>query len=51
MRTRTERFELRLTPEESEALRRLAAIRGLTSSELIQRYIKRTAKREYVWCE
>ncbi len=49
MPDKDQRFELRLTTAEFEALQRLADLRGKSMSKLIAAYIKRTAKREKVW--
>lgn len=45
------RFELRLSRQELDALRRMADARGITCSELLAAYIQSKAKRENKWLE
>lgn len=49
MPTKNQRFELRLTPAEFAALKRLSEKRGKGMSELIAAYIRNSAKRNGVW--
>jgi hypothetical protein len=47
--TRTERFELRLTPTEAQALRNISEKQDATMSVVVSALIERSAKRQKCW--
>ena len=49
MRYDYERFDLRMNPQEREALEKLAEKHGVTMSGWVKAAIRRAAKRQKVW--
>ena len=47
--TRSAQFNLRLTPEELEALKKLSAHQGVSMSHVIAGFIRVSAKRRKLW--
>jgi len=48
---RNERFEIRLTPEEKEALLQMAEAECMTAAEIVRRFIRQRSMTVYVYIE